>query len=207
MPATLTHRINMLCGADLAAFRARLCSLAQRDVYADGLESAVTTMPRHPSLLTEGSSVDILGFGTCAGYGPPQLTLSVAMLLDYPRWPQEVFWDEAHAWAEAVAGPSMAVAGISGSRENEDGMVFHYRLKVTGPAAASASRPPIRQPAGTAAVIRPSTRTASTSWDEVPALSATSTSPPATSPSATSPSAPPSPPPAPGTGVPAPTAR
>ncbi|MDQ1053723.1 hypothetical protein QE394_001651 [Arthrobacter sp. SORGH_AS 212] len=173
MPATLTHRINMLCGADLAAFRARLCSLAQRDVYADGLESAVTTMPRLPSLLTEGSSVDILGFGTCAGYGPPQLTLSVAMLLDYPRWPQEVFWDEAHAWAEAVAGPSMAVAGISGSRENEDGMVFHYRLKVTEPAAASAPRPPIRQPAGTAAVIRPSTITASTSWDGVPVAHAT----------------------------------
>lgn len=175
MPATLTQRINMLCGADLAAFRARLCSLAQRDVYADGLESAVTTMPRHPSLLTEGSSVDILGFGTCAGYGPPQLTLSVAMLLDYPRWPQEVFWDEAHAWAEAVAGPSMAVAGISRSRENEDGMVFHYRLKVTEPAAAAASapRPPIRQPAGTAAVIRPSTITASTSWADVPVAPAT----------------------------------
>lgn len=202
MPATLTHRINMLCGADLAAFRARLCSLAQRDVYADGLESAVTTMPRHPSLLTEGSSVDILGFGTCAGYGPPQLTLSVAMLLDYPRWPQEVFWDEAHAWAEAVAGPSMAVAGISGSRENEDGMVFHYRLKVTGPAAASAPRPPVRQPAGTAAVIRPSTITASTSWDGVPVLPATGASP-----SATPPSAPLSPTTPPGTGVPAPTAR
>lgn len=179
MPATLTHRINMLCGADLAAFRARLCSLAQRDVYADGLESAVTTMPRHPSLLTEGSSVDILGFGTCAGYGPPQLTLSVAMLLDYPRWPQEVFWDEAHAWAEAVAGPSMSVAGLSGSRENEDGMVFHYRLKVTEPAtpepaAASARRTPARQPAGTAAVIRSSIRTASTSWADVPVLPATS---------------------------------
>lgn len=181
MPATLTHRISMLCGADLAAFRARLCSLAHRDVYADGLESAVTTMPRHPSLLTEGSSVDILGFGTCAGYGPPQLTLSVAMLLDYPRWPQEVFWDEAHAWAEAVAGPSMTVAGLSGSRENEDGMMFHYRLKVTEPAAASA--PPARQPAGTAAVIRPSTRTANTSWADVPVPPATSAPRPVASPS------------------------
>lgn len=170
----------MLCGADLAAFRARLCSLAERDFYADGLESAVTTMPRHPSLLTKGSSVDLLGFGTCTGYGPPQLTLSVAMLLDYPRWPREVFWDEAHAWAEAVAFPSMAVAGLSGSRENDDGMVFHYRLKVTEPASTSTSTPrtPARQPAGTAAVIRPSTRTANTSWADVS-----------------------------GTGVPAPTAR
>jgi len=202
----------MLCGADLAAFRARLCSLAQREVYADGLESAVTTMPRHPSLLTEGSSVDILGFGTCAGYGPPQLTLSVAMLLDYPRWPQEVFWDEAHAWAEAVAGHSMAVAGLSGSRENEVGKVFHYRLKVAEPAAASATFPPGRRPAGTAAVIRPSTRTANTSWTDEPAPAAPrlAASPPApASPTTSSPSVAlaPSSPGAPGAGVPAPTAR
>lgn len=145
----------MHCGSDLAAFRAQLCSLALRDVYEDGLETAVTAMPRRVSLLTDGTSVNIVGFGTSANYGPPQLTLSVTMLLDYPRWPLDVFWDEAHAWAEAVAGPPLMVAGLTGSQELADGMVFHYRLKVAGAAVTTSPEHTLQAPSGTAAVVRP----------------------------------------------------
>jgi hypothetical protein len=152
---TLTHRINLLCGDGLAAFRARLSTLAEPDVYAGGLESAVTTMPRHPSVLTEGSSVDIVAFGTCGGYGPPRLTLSVTMVRGHHAWPRDVFWDEAHAWAEAIAEPPLTVAGLTGSQETADGMVFHYRLRVaTG--ADPVPRLSAVRPSGTAAVIRAS---------------------------------------------------
>ena len=105
-------------------------------------------MPRRASLLTKGSSVDVVGFGTFTGYGPPQLTLSVAVVLDYPRWPLDVFWDEAHAWAEAVAGPPLVVGGLTGSQEVGDGMVFHYRLKIASPAVAAAPRTSLLEPVG-----------------------------------------------------------
>ena len=144
MAGTLTHRITMLCGSELATFRSQLAALAREDMYSSGLESAVTALQRRPALLTEGSSVTIVGFGTKPAAGPPVLTLSVSLLLDYQRWPLDVFWDEAHAWADAVAAPALVVAGISARHEDENGMVFHYRLK-----AASSAVPKLVRSSGT----------------------------------------------------------
>lgn len=130
MITALAHRIRTQCGAELSVFRDRVSALAWQDIGTGGLDGAATVMAPHPSLATQGMTVDIVGFAQW--HAPSRTTaigISVAMLLDSDPVPAGVYWEEAHAWAGAVAGGPWAAAEFTGSQEAPGGVVFHYLLK------------------------------------------------------------------------------
>lgn len=130
MITTLVHRIRTQCGAELNTFRSQVQALARQDFGAGGLDAAATTMARRPCLATPGVSVDIVGFTCCRpSGGRPSVRVAVSMSLHPGRRASAVHWEEAHAWAGAVAGGEWAAAEYVGSQESPDGMVFHYALK------------------------------------------------------------------------------
>lgn len=130
MITTLVHRIRTQCSAELNTFRSQVHALARQDFGAGGLDAAATTMARRPCLATPGVSVDIVGF-TCSrsSAGEPSVRVAVSMSLQPGRMASAVHWEEAHAWAGAVAGGEWVAAEYVGSQESPDGMVFHYALK------------------------------------------------------------------------------
>lgn len=124
----------MQCGAELSLFRDRVSALAWQDIGTGGLDGAATVMAPRPSLATPGMSVDIVGFAQWhALSGTAAVGISVAMLLDSDRGDSDhaagVYWEEAHAWAGAVAGGPWAAAEFTGSQEAPGGVVFQYLLK------------------------------------------------------------------------------
>jgi hypothetical protein len=130
MITALVHRIRTQCGAELNTFRSQVHALARQDIGSGGLDAAATTMARRPCLATPGVSVDIVGF-TCphSSDGAPSVRVAVSMSLQPGRMASAVHWEEAHAWAGAVAGGEWGAAEYVGSQEGPDGMVFHYALK------------------------------------------------------------------------------
>jgi hypothetical protein len=80
-------------------------------------------------------TVDIVGFAQWhAPSGTAAVGISVAMLLDSGSGDSDhaaagVYWEEAHAWAGAVAGGPWAAAEFTGSQEAPGGVVFQYLLK------------------------------------------------------------------------------
>ncbi|MFF2315182.1 hypothetical protein ACFVTE_02820 [Arthrobacter sp. NPDC058097] len=111
-------------------FRSQVHALASQEIGSGGLDAAATTMARRPCLATPGVSVDIVGF-TCprSSEGRPSVRVAVSMSLQPGRRASAVHWEEAHAWAGAVAGGEWAAAEYVGSQESPGGMVFHYALK------------------------------------------------------------------------------
>ncbi|MFE4545344.1 hypothetical protein [Arthrobacter sp. NPDC056727] len=130
MITALVHRIRTQCSAELNTFRSQVHALARQDIGAGGLDAAATTMARRPCLATPGVSVDIVGF-TCPrpSAGKPSVRVAVSMSLQPGRMASAVHWEEAHAWAGAVAEGEWVAAEYVGSQESPDGMVFHYTLK------------------------------------------------------------------------------
>jgi hypothetical protein len=128
MITALVHRIRTQCSAELDTFRSQVHALARQDFGAGGLDAAATTMARRPCLATPGVSVDIVGF-TCPGSSGPSVRVAVSMSVQPGRVASAVHWEEAHAWAGALAGGEWAAAEYVGSQESPDGMVFHYTLK------------------------------------------------------------------------------
>jgi hypothetical protein len=130
MITALVHRIRTQCGAELNTFRSQVHALASQEIGSGGLDAAATTMARRPCLATPGVSVDIVGF-TCprSSGGRPSVLVAVSMSLQPGRRASAVHWEEAHAWAGAVAGGEWAAAEYVGSQESPDGMVFRYALK------------------------------------------------------------------------------
>ena len=64
------------------------------------------------------------------------MRVAVSMSVQPGRMASAVHWEEAHAWAGAVAGGAWAAAEYVGSQESPDGMVFHYALKNAEDSAA-----------------------------------------------------------------------
>ncbi|HKS03623.1 MAG TPA: hypothetical protein VJS86_18260 [Arthrobacter sp.] len=128
MITALVHRIRTQCSSELDIFRSQVHALARQDFGAGGLDAAATTMARRPCLATPGVAVDIVGF-TCPGSSGPSVRVAVSMSVQPGRMASGVHWEEAHAWAGAVAGGEWAAAEYVGSQESRDGMVFHYALK------------------------------------------------------------------------------
>ncbi|MGN7252913.1 hypothetical protein [Arthrobacter sp. SAFR-014] len=129
MITALVHRIRTQCSAELSTFRSQMHALARQDI-GSGLDAAATTMARRACLATPGVSVDIVGF-TCprSSGGTPSVRVAVSLSVQPGRVASAVHWEEAHAWAGAVASGEWAAAEYVGSQESSAGMVFHYALK------------------------------------------------------------------------------
>lgn len=127
--AVLAHRIQLQCGAELELFRSRLYALTALDIGTGGLDAAATAMAQRPSLTSQDVSVDVVGYmGARPIGGRTNVGISVAMNLHASGSASPVPWEEAHAWAGAVADGPWIAAEFVGSREIPHGMVFHYAL-------------------------------------------------------------------------------
>jgi hypothetical protein len=130
MITALARRIRTQCSEELTVFRDQVYALTWQDIGTGGLDGAATAMAPRPSLTTPGVSVDIVGFAQCQpSDGAAAVGFSVALRLVSERGPAGVHWDEAHAWAGAVAGGPWVAAEYTGSQEAPGGLVFHYLLK------------------------------------------------------------------------------
>lgn len=150
MITALGQRIRTECSAELGLFQNQVLSLARQDIGTGGLEGAATAMPRRPSIASAGVTVEIVGF---AEWQPAARAASVGITVvlrlgggksggvwrtaGRPLVPQSVpgrpdagtLWEEAHAWASAVAAGPWAAAEFLGCEEAPAGLVFHYLLK------------------------------------------------------------------------------
>lgn len=130
MITALVHRIRTQCSAELKLFRSQVHALTWQDIGPGGLDAAATTMARRPCLATPGVSVEIVGFTRwLPAHGTAAVGVAVAMNLHPDRRASSVHWEEAHAWAGAVAEEPWVTAEYIGSQESPGGMVFHYALK------------------------------------------------------------------------------
>ncbi|MFC9334403.1 hypothetical protein [Arthrobacter sp. NPDC057009] len=130
MITALVHRIRTQCSAELNAFSGQMQALARQDIGAGGLDAAATTMARRPCLASPGVSVDIIGFTSPrSSSGQPSVRVAVSMSMQPGQIASAVHWEEAHAWAGAVASGGWAAAEYVGSQESPGGRVFHYFLK------------------------------------------------------------------------------
>jgi hypothetical protein len=127
--AVLAHRIQLQCGAELELFRSRLYALNALDIGTGGLDAAATAMAQRRSLTSQDVSVDVVGYmgGRPVG-GRTNVGVSVAMNVHASGSASPVRWEEAHAWAGAVADGPWIAAEFVGSRESPHGMVFQYAL-------------------------------------------------------------------------------
>lgn len=130
MITALVHRIRTQCSAELKLFRSQVHALTWQNIGPGGLDAAATTMARRPCLATPGVSVGIVGFTRwLPAHGTAAVGVAVAMNLHPDRRASSVHWEEAHAWAGAVAEEPWVTAEYIGSQESPGGMVFHYALK------------------------------------------------------------------------------
>jgi hypothetical protein len=125
MIGTLIRRIETTCGEDLSAFRRQLNALAWQDIREGGVEGAATAMARKPSCVNNGVSVDVVGYA--GGPGSTRFMISVALRV-HPGLNASVYWEEADAWAHAVAGRQWPGVERRGAVENPLSRVFHYAL-------------------------------------------------------------------------------
>ncbi len=128
MISALTHRIQSLCRDEVKAFRSQVNALASWDILPGIVEGAATVMARKPSCLNPGVSVGVVAFLQQPNTGGSVLMVSVAMQLDPARVASGVYWEEADAWAHAVAGEQWAGVESKGGQESMGGRVFHYVL-------------------------------------------------------------------------------
>ncbi|MDR6417079.1 hypothetical protein [Pseudarthrobacter sulfonivorans] len=128
MIGTLTHRIQMICGDELSMLRRRMYALGWQDFHEGAVDVAATAMARKPSCVNQGVSVDVVCFALGPSAEAAAFMISVAMHVHPQRSPGAVYWEEADAWAQAVAGHGWFSVEPRGSRENASGRVFHYAL-------------------------------------------------------------------------------
>jgi hypothetical protein len=110
-------------------------SLAWQEIREGGAEGAATAMARKASCVNQGVSVDVVCFAQRATLKDAPFMISVAMHLHPDRRSGEVYWEEADAWAQAVAGHEWFRVEPRGGLETLDGRVFHYALTEKAPAA------------------------------------------------------------------------
>jgi len=149
MITALAQRIRTECSAELSLFQNQVLSLIRQDIGTGGLEGAATAMARRPSLASSGVTVEIVGFTEwqpAARAASVGITVVLRLVADsVGAWQaagrpvhQEsaggrpdagILWEEAHAWASAVAAGPWAAAEFLGCEEAPAGPVFHYLLK------------------------------------------------------------------------------
>lgn len=130
MITALAQRIRAQCSGELSVFRDQVSALVWQDIGTGGLEGAATAMASRPSLASPGVTVDIVGFTEWQpAHGTASVGVTVGLRLDAGRSAAGVHWEEAHAWACAVADGPWTLAEFIGSEETPGGVVFHYLLK------------------------------------------------------------------------------
>ena len=157
MIGTLARRIQTICGDELSLFRRQMYALAWQDMHEGAVEGAATAMARKPSCVNHGVSVDVVCFAVRPTSEDATFMISVAMHVHPDRRSGGVYWEEADAWAEAVAGHEWFRVERRGGLENPDGRVFRYVLtdakrdvEQPGPSWVRApSRKPSRKPSAT----------------------------------------------------------
>jgi hypothetical protein len=135
MISTLTRRIQATCADELSLLRRQMYSLAWQEIREGGVEGAATAMARKASCVNHGVSVDVVCFAQRATLEDAPFMISVAMHLHPDRRSGDVYWEEADAWAQAVAGHEWFRVEPRGRLETLDGRVFHYALTEKAPAA------------------------------------------------------------------------
>ena len=125
---TLTRRIQVTCRDELSLFRRQMYSLAWQEIREGCLEGAATAMAPKPSCLTNGVSIDVVCFAHKAALEHASFVISVAMHVHPDSRAGQVFWEEADAWAHAVAGDDGFIVEPRGALETPNGRVFHYAL-------------------------------------------------------------------------------
>jgi hypothetical protein len=128
MIGTLTHRIQVICGDELSLLRRQMYALARQDIHEGAVDGAATAMARKPSCVNHGVSVDVVCFATRPTGQAANFMISVAMRMHPERRAGDVYWEEADAWAQAVAGNERVRVEPRGSRDSPVGRVFHYAL-------------------------------------------------------------------------------
>ncbi|WP_133247530.1 hypothetical protein [Arthrobacter sp. H-02-3] len=113
-------------GEELASFRTRLGALAHQDIGTEGVDGAVTAMIPMASVVSPEVSVEVVGFTQNPQRDHSTFVVSVALHLIPRRRPRTVYWDEADAWALALAGTQWAGVERWGTREIADGQATTY---------------------------------------------------------------------------------
>lgn len=128
MIGTLARRIHMICGDELSLLRRQMHALAWQDIHEGAVEGAATAMARKPSCVNHGVSVDVVCFALRPSNQDATFMISVAMHVHPDRRSGDVYWEEADAWAQAVAGHEWCRVEPRGRLENPGSSVFHYAL-------------------------------------------------------------------------------
>jgi hypothetical protein len=118
----------MICGDELSRLRRQMYALGWQDLHEGAVEGAATAMARKPSCVNHGVSVDVVCFALRPSAEAAAFMISVAMHVHPERRAGNVYWEEANAWAEAVAGHGWFSVEPRGSRESPSGRIFHYAL-------------------------------------------------------------------------------
>jgi hypothetical protein len=134
MIRTLTRRIQATCSEEVSLLRRQMYALAWQEIREGGVEGAATAMARKPSCVNNAVSVDVVCFAQSATVEDAPFMISVAMHIHPDRRSGDVYWEEADAWAHAVAGHEWFGVEPRGGLETLDGMVFHYALTEKVPA-------------------------------------------------------------------------
>ena len=128
MIGTLTRRIHMICGDELSQLRRQMYAVAWQDFHEGDIDCAATALARKPSCVNHGVSVDVVCFTLRPTPDVLTFMISIAMHVEAGRRSGDVYWEEADAWAHAVAGHERFGVEPRGSLENSGGRVFHYAL-------------------------------------------------------------------------------
>lgn len=131
MIGALTRRIQITCGDELSLLRRQMYALAWQDIHEGAVDSAATAMARKPSCVNHGVSVDVVCFALRPTNEDATFMISVAMHVHPDRRSGDVYWEEADAWAQAVAGHEWFRVEPRGRLENPGSRVFHYALTET----------------------------------------------------------------------------
>ncbi|GAB2735868.1 hypothetical protein ACX801_13010 [Arthrobacter bambusae] len=131
MISILSQRIRTICDEDLKWFREQVFALADQDAFAEGVEGVgvATAMQQKPSMITRGLSVEVVGFTQRNVQEANKFMVSVSLYRHSNGSPANVYWEEAHAWADAIAHVLWTTAEFNGSQETPSGKSFHYVLE------------------------------------------------------------------------------
>jgi hypothetical protein len=139
MTGTLTHRIQLICGDDLSLLRRQMYALARQDFGEGAVDGAATATARKPSCVNHGVSVDVVCYALRPTTEEASFMISVGMHIHPDRRAGNVYWEEADAWAQAVAGHGRFGVEPRGGLERPGSRVFHYALTVEAPGSSTAA--------------------------------------------------------------------